>query len=87
MEKRKKRPIPEGFKTLEEAGEFWDTQSAANHWDQMEDVTMEVDIRERSFSVLLEDAVYRAVEELASTKGVQLDAFLNEFLRKELVRP
>ena len=87
MEKRKKRPIPEEFKTLEEAGEFWDTQSAANHWDQMEDVTMEVDIRERSFSVLLEDAVYRAVEELASTKGIQLDAFLNEFLRKELVRP
>ena len=87
MEKHKKKPIPEEFKTLEEAGEFWDTQSAADHWDQMEDVAIEVEIQDRRFSVLLEDAVYHAVEELASTKGVQLDAFLNEFLRKELVRP
>ena len=87
MEKRKKTPIPGEFKTLEEAGEFWDTQSAADHWDEMEDVAMEVDIRERHFSVLLEDAVYHAVEELAATEGVQLDTFLNEFLRKELVQP
>ena len=87
MEKHKKKPIPEEFKTLEEAGDFWDTQSAADHWDQMEDVAIEVEIQDRRFSVLLEDAVYHAVEELASTKGVQLDAFLNEFLRKELVRP
>jgi predicted DNA binding CopG/RHH family protein len=85
MEKRKKMPIPDEFTTLEEAGEFWDTESAADHWDQMDDVAMEVDIRERRFSVLLEDAVYYAVEELAATKGVQLDTFLNEFLRKELV--
>ena len=87
MEKHKKVPIPEEFKTLEEAGEFWDTQSAADHWDQMEDVTMEVDILERRFSVLLEDAVYHAVEALAATKGVQPDTFLNEFLRRELVQP
>ena len=87
MEKRKKVPIPEQFKTLEEAGEFWDTQSAANLWDQMEDVAMEVDIQDRRFSVLLEDAVYHAVEELAATRGVQLDTFLNEFLRRELVQP
>ena len=87
MEKRKKEPIPEEFKTLEEAGEFWDTHSASDHWDQMEDVVLEVEIRDRRFAVLLEDAVYHAVEELAATKGVQPDTFLNEYLRRELVHP
>lgn len=87
MEKRKKEPIPEEFKTLAEAGEFWDAHSATDHWGEMEDVTLEVEIQDRRFVVLLEDAVYQAVEQLAVTKGVQPDTFVNEFLRQELVHP
>jgi hypothetical protein len=86
MEKRKREAIPEEFKTLEEAGEFWDTHSAADHWDDMEEVVLEVDIEDRRFVVLLDDAVYHVVEELAATRGVQPDVFVNEFLRQELVR-
>lgn len=86
MEKREGEPIPEEFKTLEEASEFWDTHSAADSWDDMEEVVLEVDIQDRRFVVLLEDAVYHVVEELATTRGVQPDAFVNEFLRRELVR-
>jgi hypothetical protein len=52
----------------------------------MEEVALEVDIQDRRFVVLLEDAVYHVVEELAATQGVQPDAFVNEFLRQELVR-
>jgi hypothetical protein len=86
MEKGEREPIPKEFKTLEEAGEFWDTHSAADYWDDMEEVALEVDIHDRRFVVLLEDAVYHVVEELAATQGVQPDAFVNEFLRQELVR-
>ena len=85
MEKREREPIPEEFKTLEEAGEFWDTHSAADYWDDMEETALEVDIQARRFVVLLDDAVYHVVEELAATRGVQPDAFVNEFLRQELV--
>ena len=86
MEKHKREPVPGEFKSLEEAGEFWDTHSAADYWDDMEEVILEVDIQDRRFVVLLEDAVYHVVEELAATRGVQPDAFVNEFLRQELVR-
>jgi hypothetical protein len=86
MEKREKEPIPEEFKTLEEAGAFWDTHSAADYWDDTEEAVLEVEIQDRRFAVLLEDAVYHAVEELAATQGIQPDAFVNEFLRQELVR-
>lgn len=37
-------PIPEHFNSAEEAGEFWDTHSAADYWDEMETVEMEFDI-------------------------------------------
>ncbi len=58
--KAKRAPIPKEFRSLEEAGEFWDTHLAADYWDQMEDVNMEVDIQKRHFAVLLDDAIYRA---------------------------
>lgn len=85
MKERKKEPIPQEFNTLEEAGEFWDTHSAVDYWDDMEDVELEVNIQDRRFAVLLEDAIYQTVERLAATKGVRPDTFLNEFLRQELV--
>lgn len=84
MVERKVDPIPEGFETLEDAGRFWDIHSAADYWDEMEEVATQVDIQDRRFAVLLEDTVYRAVEELAATRGVQPDTLVNEFLRREL---
>jgi hypothetical protein len=38
MVENKRDPLPEHFNTLEEAGEFWDTHSAADYWDEMEEV-------------------------------------------------
>jgi len=85
MERRERELIPQEFRTLREAGEFWDTHSAADYWDHMEDVTLEVDIQDRRFVVLLEDAVYHVVEELAATEGVPPDTFVNRLLRRELI--
>ena len=36
MDARDRDPIPERFSNAEEAGEFWDTHSAADYWDEME---------------------------------------------------
>ncbi len=85
MTKVKSEPIPEEFQSLEEAGIFWDTHSAADYWDEMEDVECEVDIQHRRFLIKLEDAVYRAVEKLATEQHLPPDEFVNEFLRRELM--
>ncbi len=85
MAKAKREPIPEEFQSLEEAGVFWDTHSAADYWDEMEDVECEVDIQQRRFVIELEDKVYRAVEKLATEQHLPADDFVNEFLRRELV--
>jgi hypothetical protein len=84
MKRRDREPIPEEFDSLEQAGEFWDTHSAADYWDEMEDVSLEVDIEEHRFAVLLEDRVYYALEKAAATQGVPPDTLLNELLRREL---
>jgi len=41
MSAKNRDPIPEHFSSAEEAGEFWDTHSAADYWDKMETVEME----------------------------------------------
>jgi len=45
--RKKKGPIPEHFNTDEEAGKFWDTHSAADYWDDVEETEMEFDIKQR----------------------------------------
>ncbi len=45
MGKGKKEPIPESFESAEEAGRFWDTHSAADYWDEMEEVGMGFDFQ------------------------------------------
>jgi hypothetical protein len=84
MTKHKKEPIPEEFSTLEEAGEFWVTHSAADYWDEMVDVPCEVDIQGRRYAVLLDDVVYHAVELAAAAQGVPPDTFVNQYLQREL---
>ena len=86
MERHETGPIPKEFESLEDAGEFWDTHSAADYWDDMVDVALEVEIRDRRFVELLEDSVYHAIQELAATRGIQPDTLVNEFLRQELAR-
>ncbi len=57
MTANKKDPIPESFDSIEEAGQFWDTHSAADYWDEMEEVEMEFDLQKRTFFVPIADEV------------------------------
>jgi len=50
MHKRKDK-IPDHFTSAEEAGEFWDTHSAADYLDEMEEEEIEFDIQKHTFLV------------------------------------
>ncbi len=48
---RKRRdPLPEHFRSLDEAGEFWDTHDSADYEEHMRDVECEVDIHRRKLA-------------------------------------
>ncbi len=84
--KAKRDPIPEEFKTLEEAGEFWDTHSAADYWDEMEDIKVDVQIKSRHYAIMLNDTAYHAARQLAQAEHLSPDEYINRLLQQELTR-
>ena len=52
--KKQRDPVPEHFKTLDEAAEFWDTHDLADYWDQTSEASFAVDLQRRVFLTALE---------------------------------
>ena len=52
--KLKHDPIPKNFKSVEEAGEFWDTHDLADYLDSTKEANFEVNIQRRVFLTALE---------------------------------
>jgi len=56
---RKRRDtIPEHFNSAEESGEFWDTHSAGDYLDELEEAEMAFDIQKRTFLVPVDARIY-----------------------------
>jgi hypothetical protein len=85
MEVNKKEPIPEQFNSLEEAGEFWDTHSAADYWDEMEEVEMEFDLQKRTFLIPIAGQMYDRIKERARQEQRSVEQVLSDLLAKQLV--
>ncbi|MYH79298.1 hypothetical protein F4009_17085 [Candidatus Poribacteria bacterium] len=46
-EDKKRDPMPPPDVTPEEIGEFWDTHSLADYWDETEEVEIQVNLKSR----------------------------------------
>ncbi len=87
MIKNKRRDtFPEHFNSAEEAGEFWDSHSAAEYWDEMEEEEMEFDIQKRTFLVPLDARIYQLAKKQAEAKHSTVEQLINTLLDRELVR-
>lgn len=86
MSKNNRDPLPDEFESLEAAGEFWDTHSAADYWDEMEEVEIEIEPTRRRFPVLLKEGVYQRAAQAAAADHLSLDEFVNQLIVKELGR-
>lgn len=81
----KKGTIPEHFKSEEEAGRFWDTHSAADYWDEMEEVEMEFDIKKRMFLVPINDQIYQLAKRQAEAEHSTVEQIVNTLLSHDLI--
>ena len=68
--KKNRDPIPQHFKTLDEAAEFWDTHDLADYWDQTSEVNFEVDLQRRVFLTALEPELAKKLANRAHKEGV-----------------
>jgi len=81
----RKDPIPEHFNSAEEAGEFWDTHSAADYLDEMEEEEMEFDIQKHTFLVPVDGRLYQFAKKRAAAEHCTVEQIINTLLNRELV--
>ena len=68
-------------RSSEEIGEYWDSHSLADHWEQTHEVEFEIRAPHR---ITLEPEVYARLQEQAETSGVPLAALANSWLKDRL---
>jgi len=83
---KRKDTIPDHFASAEEAGEFWDTHSAADYLDEMEEVEMEFDIKRRTFLVQVNDRIYKLAKKKAEAEHMTVEQIINTLLDRELAK-
>ena len=83
---KKRDTIPEHFNSAEEAGEFWDTHSAADYWDEMEEAEMEFDIQKRTFLVPVDAWTYLRAKKKAEAEHRTVEQLINALLNRELAK-
>lgn len=69
--------------TLEEIGEFWDTHSLDDYWDETREVEFEVRAKQRK-RVTLEPNIYKQLEAEARIRGVVPETLVNLWLAEKL---
>lgn len=82
--KTKREPIPQEFKSIAEAGEFWDTHSLADYWDLTHEVEFEVDLGSSVHLVAVEKNLLERLVERARAQGLSAQTLVNLYLSERL---
>jgi len=77
-------PIPEEFDTPQAAGEFWDTHSLADYWDETEEAHFEVELRQRVYLIAVEKELAESVAKRAKAQGLSSETLINLWLSEKL---
>jgi hypothetical protein len=69
--------------TPEEIGEYWDTHSLADHWDETHEVEVVVRAKRRH-RVALDPDIYTRVEAEAKVRGILPETLINLWISERL---
>jgi hypothetical protein len=69
--------------TLEEVGEFWDTHSLAEYWDQTEEVEFKVRAKRRH-RVTIDPDLYAEISISSHKRGILPETLINMWLTEKL---
>ena len=85
QEKDKKRdPVPPPDATPEEIGEFWDTHSLSDYWDETHEVDFQVNLKLKHNLVPVEREIAEQINAHATEQGVSAEKLVNFWLREKL---
>jgi stress-induced morphogen len=77
-------PLPDEFRSEEEAAEFWDKHSLADYEEFLEPVNFEVTIKRRHFEIEVEEEVFTALRKTARQQRRPVKQIASEILKQHL---
>ena|SRR3990172_10367873 len=81
----KKESIPQHFKNIEEASEFWDTHDLSDYWELTKEVSFETDIQRQIFLTPIEPKLAKRLTDYASKQGISTETLINVWLSEKLI--
>ncbi|HKZ83480.1 MAG TPA: CopG family antitoxin [Anaerolineae bacterium] len=83
-ENRAHDPLPDDFESPQAAGEFWDTHSLADYWDETGEAHFDVDVRQRVYLIPVEKSIAESVAAYARAQGLSSETLINLWLSEKL---
>ena len=77
-------PLPDEFKSYQEAAEFWDTHSITDYEEFLEPVELDVDIQRRHFEIEVDEESFLALRETAKKERKPVKQLASEILKQRL---
>ena len=77
-------PLPNEFRSEDEAAEFWDTHSITDYEEFLEPVGVEVDLKRRHFEIEVDEESFLALRESARKLQKPVKQLASEILKQKL---
>jgi hypothetical protein len=86
MQKSKKKiePIPDEFKTIMEASDFWDKHDVADYWVDTKDIKFRASLKKEPKYIALEESIAKKALAVAKEKRVSIETLVNLWLKEKL---
>ena len=86
MQKSKKKiePIPDEFKTIMEASDFWDKHDITDYWDDTKEVKCRASFKKEPTYIALEESIAKKALAVAKEKRVSIETLVNLWLKEKL---
>jgi hypothetical protein len=77
-------PLPEKFRSAEEAADFWDRHSITDYEEFLEPVELEADIQRRHFEIEVDEESFLALRDTAQKQQKPVKQLAREILKERL---
>lgn len=77
--------IPD-FKSLEEAAQYWDTHSFADHIEDTEPVEIEVSLTRRRIMLEIDNDMLEKLKKIAHKKKKGYDKLISSWIREKIIQ-
>ena len=86
MQKSKKKiePIPDEFKNIMEASDFWDKHDITDYWGETKEIKFKAVLKKEPKYIALEESIAKKAFNLAKKKHVSIETLVNLWLKEKL---